>query len=167
MVDVRSLKSQLVESSELTTAKLNLTCYAEYEDTGTKFFTKSDFKMIFDATVRAGINLSEVDIPQDKVDNINKIIYIKIPKATLQGEPSIDTNSIKYFDENWALFNTNEKEDVNKAISLAKEKAKEQAKSSGLLEMADKQSEALVIGLLSKIAPSDYKIEVATLKLSI
>ncbi len=160
LVDVRALKSQLVESSELTTAKINLTCFAEFKDTGIAIINKSDFKMIFDATVRAGINLDEVEIPADKVDHINKIIYISIPKATLLDEPQIDPSTKKYFDEQFALFNVDEKEDGDKATALAQEAAKEQALKSGLLEMADKQSEAVIVGLLSKMDTKGYSIEV-------
>lgn len=158
LVDVRLLKSQLVESSELTTAKFNLTCYSEFKDTGIAILNRSDFIMIYDAIVRAGINLEDVQIK--KADRTDKIIYITVPKATLQGEPSVDPKSIKYFDEHFAIFNVNEKEDANKAQALAQDNAKKQAMRSGLIEMADKQSEALVVGLLSKIAPADYKIEV-------
>ena len=161
LIDVRALKSQLLESSELTTAKLYLTDYAEYKDTGTPIINKSDFVMIFDATVRAGINLEDVEIPEDEIDYINKIIYVKIPKATLQDEPAVDPSNIKYFDEQFALFPTKLKEDANYAQVLAQEKAKEQALQSGILEMADKQSEALVIGLLSKAsAAHGYTFEV-------
>lgn len=160
LVDVRILKSQLIESSELTTAKLNLSCFAEFKDTGIKIINKSDFLMVYDATVRAGIDLEDVEIPEDKVDNIDKIIYITIPKAKLLGDPAVDPKTIKYYDEHFALFNVNEKEDANKAQALAQDRAKEQALKSGLIEMADKQSEALVVGLLSKIAPEGYRVEV-------
>ena len=159
LVDVRALKAQLVESSELTTAKLKLTCFSEFKDTGLVLFNRSDFIMIYDAVVRAGINLDEVEIPEEQIDYANKIIYVSIPKATIQGEPAIDPESIKYFDEHFSLFNVDAKEDSNKAQALAQDRAKLQAEQSGLLKMADKQSEVLVIGLLSKIAPKGYTIE--------
>lgn len=160
LVDVRTLKSQMLASSELTTAKLKLTCLSEFKDTGVVLLNRSDFMMVYDVTVRAGINLEEVDIPEEAVDYGNKIIYVTIPKAALQDEPAVDPASIKYFDTHFALFNVNEKEDANKAQQLARENAKEQALQSGILDMADKQSEAVVIGLLSKLVPEGYTIEV-------
>jgi len=160
IVDTRVLKSELIESSELTTAKLNLTCMSDFKDTGVVILNKSDFTMVYDVTVRAGIDMQKVDIPEDKIDYINKVIYVSIPSATIQSS-NVDPATIKYFDEHFALFNVNEKEDANKAQALAQEDAIQKAVDSGILEMADNQSAALIKGILSSVIPDGYTIEIA------
>ena len=58
------------------------------------------------------------------------------------------------------LFNVNPKEDANMAQSKAEEEARKEASEMGILEMADKQSEALIKGLLENAVPDDYEFEV-------
>lgn len=156
LVDVRALKSVLIESSELTTAKLNLTCISDFKDTGISILTKADFTMVYDVTVRAGIDMEKIDISKD---DILKVVRISIPSATIQSS-NVNPGTIKYFDEKLSLFNVNEKEDSDKAQKLAEDDAVEKAKSSGILKMADDQSETLVKGLLSSLIPDEYKIEI-------
>ena len=67
--------------------------------------------------------------------------------------------TIKYFDEKFALFNVDEKEDANKAVVLAENSVKEEAIKTGILELADKQSATLIEGLLSKAIPEGYTLK--------
>ena len=110
----------------------------------------------YTTTIKAGINLENVKI---SIDKFQKKIYITIPKAEIF-EAKVDTNDIKIFGSGFAIFNTNEKEDMAKAISLAEEDAKEYAKTTGILELANDQSEALIKGLLTNAIPSGYTIEI-------
>ena len=160
LVDTRALKAELVASSELTTAKLNLTCMSDFKDTGVSILNKADFIMVYDVTIRAGIDMEKVNIPEDKIDKINKVIYVSIPSATIQSS-NVDPATIKYFDEHFALFNVNEKEDANKAQELAQEDAIKKAVDSGILKMADNQSAALIKGILLNAIPDGYTIEIA------
>lgn len=138
----------LEQASELTTAKLNYKGFAKYKDSGVTFINKSDFLMVYKATMRAGIDLKKV---KTEVDDEKKIIWVKVPKAEIQ-EVKIDPSSIKYYDEKIALFNTNEKEDANKAQALAEKEAKKEAKNLGVLELADKQAKSLVKGILKDVS---------------
>lgn len=72
----------------------------------------------------------------------------------------VDASSIKYFNEEFALFNVNEKEDSNKAIAKAEKAAEKEIKNVGVLEMADAQAETLIKGLLKEAVPADYKWEI-------
>lgn len=157
LVDTQELKSVLIKSSELTTAKLNLTCLSKFKDSGVKILNKADFIMVYDVTVRAGIDMEKVVITKDE---ISKVISISIPSATIQSS-NVDPASIKYFDVKFSLFNLNEKEDANKAQALAQEEAKKKAEDSGILKMADNQSEALIKGILSNAIPDEYTIKIA------
>jgi len=155
-VDTAYLTELLTRSSELTTAKLTIKGLSEYHDEGIYLFNKSDFTLYYTTTIKAGINLENVKIT---TDSIKKKIYITIPKAEIF-EAKVDTNDIKIFGSGFAIFNTNEKEDMAKAISLAEEDAKEYAKTTGILELANDQSEALIKGLLTNAIPSGYTLEV-------
>ena len=144
--DTEYLNALVSKSSELT----------KYTDEGIDIINKADFTMVYKATVRAGINVDEVEITSD---DENKIIYVSIPKATVQ-EIKIDNSSIEYFDQKFALFNTDEKEDNNKAIALAEEAAEKEAANMGVLELANEQSATLIKGILANAIPDGYIIEV-------
>lgn len=154
--DTTALNKLLFEAADLTTAKLNITNITEYKDEGIKILNRSDFIMVYDATVWAGIDIEKVKIVSD---DLMKVIRVSIPKATIQ-DAKVDPSSIKYFDEKFSLFNINEKEDANNAVTLAEEAVKEEAVKTGILELADKQSATLIEGLLSKAVPKGYTLEV-------
>lgn len=155
-LDTKYLITTLEKASELTTAKLNYTGMSEFEDQGIAIINRSDFIMVYKATARAGIDVKEVKI---NVDNINKVVWLTIPKAKIL-EVKVDSESIKYFDEKFSLFNFDDKEDANKANALAEKKAKEELSNMGVLEMADTQSEALIKGLLQDVVPNKYEIKI-------
>ena len=153
--DTTALNKLLLEASDLTTAKLQITSMTEYKDEGIKILNRSDFTMVYDATVWAGIDMEKVEIiPNDST----KVIQVNIPKATIQ-DAKVDSSTIKYFDEKFALFNVDEKEDTNKAVVLAENSVKEEAIKTGILELADKQSATLIEGLLSKAIPEGYTLK--------
>ena len=155
-VDTEQMNLLLSKSSELTAAKLKITAMSEFKDTGIVFINRSDFIMVYTATVRAGINIDEVKI---SADNVAKKIYITIPEAEIQ-EVKVDPTSIKYFDEKLALFNVNEKEDSNRAVALAEEAAKKEAANTGILELANQQSATLIKGILANAIPNGFEIEI-------
>lgn len=160
-VDTTALNSLLTEASDLTTAKLRITGITNFKDSGIKFINRSDFMMVYTASVRAGIDVKDVIIDPD---NINKKIYISIPEATIQ-DSKIEPESIKYYDEKLALFNLDEKEDANKAQFEAEQDVRENAVQTGILELANSQSENLIKGILANAIPAGY--EMITKKISI
>ena len=155
-LDSTYIIARLENASELTTAKLHYTGMSEFEDDGIGFINGSDFKMVYEATARAGIDVSDIKVD---VDNFNDVVWLTIPKAEIL-EVKVDMDSIKYFDEKFALFNFNSKEDANKANAQVEEKAKEELKNMGILEMADSQAEALIKGLIQDVIPKGYEIKV-------
>lgn len=155
-VDSTYIIAQLEKSSELTTSKLNYTGMSEYEDSGISFINKSNFVMVYEATARAGIDVKEIKVD---VDKLNDIVWLTIPKAKIL-EVKVNMDSIKYFDEKFALLNVDYKEDANKATALAEEEAFEELENMGILEMADAQAEALIRGLIQDIIPTNYEIKI-------
>lgn len=155
-VDVSYIITTLEKSSELTTAKLNYSGMLKFEDEGIPLINKSNFTMVYDAIVRTGIDAKEIKVESD---GFSDTIWLTIPKARVL-DVKIDSNTVKYFDEKFALFNVNSKEDVNKAMSLAEKDAKEKMENMGVLEMADLQAEALIKGLIQDVIPNGYQIKV-------
>lgn len=155
-VDTSYIIAKLENSSELTTMKLNYTGMTEYKDSGIKIINRSDFVMVYDATARVGIDVKEIKV---EVDNIKNIVWLTIPKARIL-DVKVDAGNIKYFDEKFALFNVDSKEDANKAIYLAEQGAYVELVEMGILEMADGQAETLLKGLLRDVVPKNYEIKV-------
>ena len=155
-IDNTYIITQLQNASELTTTKLKYTGMSEFEDTGVSFINKSNFIMVYEANARAGIDVKEIKVD---VDNISHVVWLTIPKAKIL-DVKVDMNSIKYFDEKFALFNVDYKEDANKANALAEEKAIEELENMGILEMADNQAEALIKGLIQDVVPQNYEIKI-------
>lgn len=155
-VDGEYLEGIVKKSSELTTAKIEFTGVTEYKDSGVKGWTKEDFLVVYKAIARIGIDVEKVQITSNDEE---KIVYIEIPKSKVQ-EIKIDTNKTKYFKISSAWFNPNEIEDVNKALAKAEEDAAKEIKKMGNLEMADKQAESLIKGILINAIPKDYTIKV-------
>lgn len=161
-IDVTYLNTALKEASELTTAKLKINGLVDFKDTGIIILNKSDFTMKYTADISAGIDMSKVKIKNDDVDHENKKIIVKIPKTTVF-KPNVyhGDKYIKFYDEKFALFNVNEKEDLSRALAMAEEEAKKEAVKNGLLELADKQSETLIKGILSDaVSPTGYTVEI-------
>lgn len=157
-VDTESMLATLQESSELTTAKLTFRGLAEYEDAGIQFLSRADYKMLFRATARIGIDVSKIEV--DKDETAGQII-VKIPKAeVLDVKIHTGEGDIQFFDEKFALFNFNAKEDQNAAIALAEESAMKEIEETGSLKMADDQAASLVKGILANAIPDGYEIVV-------
>lgn len=153
-LDTSYIIAQLENSSELTTTKLNYTGMSEFKDSGIVIINKSDFIMVYEATARIGIDVKEIKV---NADDLNHIVWLTLPKARIL-DVKVDTSKIKYFDEKFALFNIDSKEDVNKAIVLAEIAAREELSNMGVLEMADGQAEALIKGLIQDVVPKNYQV---------
>ena len=98
--------------------------------------------MIYTARVRAGIDIrqAEIDIQEDQV-------VITLPECEVQSI-EIDEDSIEFYDEQWALFNRTEKEDVIDMVAAAKADVSEKADMDSLIQNARTQTERIVRGLL-------------------
>ena len=154
-IDTTYLGSILEKKSELTTAQITYTGISEFKDEGTLFLNKQDFTMVYSAKARIGIDVKDIKINSNEE---SKKITITMPKASVQ-DVNVDTESIKYYNTKFALFNTNQKEDSNKAIALAKKEAEKEVLKLGVLEMANSQAKDLIKGIISDSVPDDYKIE--------
>ena len=139
------LTAKLEDASELTTQKITYTSRVPIEKGSIPFINKRGFVMKYNATLRAGVDMKEVNVKQRG----NKII-VKIPHAEVLDEPNVDSDSLKFYDEKKALFNWSTKDDVSEAISMAEKDVKENptVDTEELLNKADEHLEELIHALL-------------------
>lgn len=154
--DFSYLNVLLEKSSELTTAKLKIRGIERYKDAGVVVINRSDFIMVYSATIRAGVDLKNVKI---EPNTITKEVVVKLPKAKVF-DSHVDQTDIQYFDEKLALFNVNSKEDANKACALAEEDAIKEAEATGILEFAEKEAEYVIKDILTSALPEGYTLVV-------
>ena len=152
--DFTYLNQLLEKSSELTSAKLKITGIENYKDAGAMIINRSDFTMVYTATIRAGVELKEVKV---EPNNITKEIIITIPKAKVF-DCHVNQEDIKYFDEKFALFNVDSKEDANKACALAEQDGIKEAEQTGILEFAETEAEYVIKDILTPALPKGYKL---------
>ena len=145
-IPVDYITAKLENASELTTQTITYTSRVPMSDGSIPFITQKSFVMYYNATLRAGVDLLDVEVKERGNDKI----VVKLPHATVQGTPNIDPNSIKFVDEKKALLNWNKKEDVAEALAKAKEDLDNNPSidMTLLLEKADEHAEELVHMLL-------------------
>ena len=137
-----SIEEQLIETSELATAKLEYRGLVRYENGDIDFLTKKGFTMVYDAEVRAGVDLSRA-----LVEVNGSSITVQLPMAEVQGI-TIDPDTIEFYDEAFALFNWENKQDTTDALVTAKQDAEGKVDQVHMIEEANNQAKTLVEGLL-------------------
>ena len=149
-----NITTALEKSSELITSKVNFKGIAKYSDAGVPIINKGDFVMLYTATVKAGIDIEKVEFA---IDNTNRTVYIYVPKAEII-DVKIDSDSLEYINESFVLFNNDEKADTAKALKMAEENAEKDALETGILDLADQQSQTLIKGILESVI-NDYEMK--------
>lgn len=157
-VTATSIEERLSKCSDLTTARLDYRGIIKYEEGDIQYINKKSFSMIYDAHIKAGIDLS-----QAKVSVKDKKITVSIPEPEIQ-DISVDPDSLEFYDEKLALFNWTKKQDTQKAMEKAEEDATEKAAKTDLLTQATDQAKTLITALLTPFTENDkeYTIEVTT-----
>lgn len=151
-----SIQEQLSNTSELATAKLEYRGLVRYENGEIDFINKKSFSMVYDAEVRAGVDLSQAN-----VEVSGKTVTVALPQAQMLGV-EIDPNSIEFYDSSFALFNWENKQDTAEALKVAQQDAEGRVDEAGMLEQANQQAHTLVENLLQPFAEGDnpYTIQV-------
>lgn len=153
-VSTSVITEQLQNMSDLTTSQLQYRGLVRYEEGNIAFINKKSYTMLYDAIVKAGIDMEKVSVDVSK----NKI-KVFLPKATVQ-DIVINSDTIEFYDEKNSLFNWEEKQDTVTALQLAKEDAKERIDESQLLKQAEGQAELLIRNLLFPMTNEDYTLEI-------
>lgn len=156
-VSATSIEERLSQCSSLTTARLDYRGIVKYEEGEIAYINKKGFSMIYDAQIKAGIDLSQAKV---KVDGNS--IKITLPEPEIQ-DITIDSDSLEFYDEQFALFNWTNKEDTAKAMAYAKEDAQGKADQTDILSSAREQAHTVIETLLLPVTEDDgnsYTLEV-------
>ena len=145
-VDAAAITAKLEDSSELTTQKFLYSGVIEYEAGQIPLINRNKFIMTYSSTVRAGVDLSQV-----QVEDSAQAVTITVPHAAIQSV-EIDPNSIQFYDQTLTLIRTGDKEAAAEALRRAEADADLKARNSDLLATADEQSQLLLTGLIANEA---------------
>lgn len=153
-IDATAISEQLSKCSSLTTALLDYRGIVKYTDGEIAFINQKSFSMIYDAHVKAGVDLSQAEVVVS-----GNTVTVTLPEAEIQ-DISVDPDSLEFYDEQFALFNWTNKEDTAKAIEYAREDALTKANASDILIQASEQAETAITTLLSPLMAqsSDLKL---------
>lgn len=135
------ISSKLETVSNLTTAELTYNGLIHYEEGDIPILTKKSFSMVYRAEIKAGVDLSRV-----RPIITDTEVVLMVPEVEIQ-DIDIDETSIKFYDEQVALFNWTEKEDTLDAMAAAKADVEEQVNLTELKAKARAQTETLLKGL--------------------
>lgn len=151
-----TVAEQLVECSELATMKLEYRGLVTYEEGELPLLTKKAFTMIYDADVRAGVDLS-----QATVEVAGSSVKVSLPAATVQSI-AIDPDSLQFYDQRYALLNWQDRDDTAKALQMAQDDAEAKVDHTTMIGDAQKQAETIVETMLLPFTEDgDYTVEVS------
>jgi hypothetical protein len=142
-----SILARIDNIKELATVKYNYTGVISYKDY-LKFMnlnlplTEKYFIIKYSGYLKAGVDFSRV-----KVDIINEVVHVSIPKAKIL-DTVIDEKSIQVFNESDNAFNPIKIDDYNKALSTEKSTMQREAIKQGLLKDATDQAKLAITSLL-------------------
>ncbi|WP_244660648.1 DUF4230 domain-containing protein [Lactobacillus nasalidis] len=141
-VTVATVSAKLKAIGELATEQYTYTGIYKLSSGQIPFITKKGFTMVYTAHFKAGVKVKQI-----KVQVSQSQVTVTLPKSQLL-DKKIDPSSIKFYDQSYALFNWNQKEDITKAEQAALKKATAAAKKSGLLSRSQKNAKKLIRELL-------------------
>lgn len=144
-VTISYVTGKLEDIGELATEQVTYSSLQQMEEGSIPFIDKKSFLMQYNATLKAGIQMEDMDVKTSK-----KKVNVTVPHAKILGKPHVDPNSIKFMDEQRALFNWQTKEDTAKAIAMVEKdiEKNDSVDISGLLEKADEHTEELIHKIL-------------------
>ena len=153
------LSQQIQSISELASVEYNYTNMGKYENQATFYgwkvpFTIKSFIISYDGVIKAGIDMSQVEV---KVKS--KKIKMTMPKAKILSH-EIDEKSIEVFDETKNIFNQISITDYNQFAIDQKEKMEDNVKQKGLLKEAQEKAQSTITTFIKSSYPSldDYEI---------
>ncbi|MGN1408497.1 DUF4230 domain-containing protein [Lactobacillus sp.] len=141
-VTVATVSAKLEDIAELSTEKYTYTGLYKVSQGQIPFITKKGFTMVYTANFKAGIKVKQM-----KIKVSDQQVTVTLPKAQILSK-AIDASSIKFYDQSYALFNWNKKEDVTDAEAVALKKATKVAQNAGITKKANQNAKKVVKQLL-------------------
>lgn len=131
------IMERINETSELTSAKMICTGLINYSDNKIPFINEDAFSMTYSASIQAGFNLDNASV---KVTH-NKV-KLTLPDAEILNI-SIDEDSLNFYDNKFALFKDDSKQDVVTAMKQAKKDIEKKSEIEDLKKSAKKHTKLL------------------------
>ena len=155
------LSQQIQSISELASVEYNYTNMGKFENQATFYgwkvpFTTKSFILSYDGKIKAGIDMSLVEVHMS-----GKNINISIPETKILSH-EIDEKSIEVFDETKNIFNQISITDYNQFAIDQKESMENKTKEKGLLEEAQNKAQETIKTFVESMCSSgdEYKIEI-------
>lgn len=152
-ISLSVIESEIRNIGELATVEYIFTDAARFSDSKQIKdwnipFTEKSFLMKWDGTIKAGINVENIDV---SIDVEKQEIVIALPQAEILSY-EVDESTVEVLDEKDNVFNSISVDDKVNFDTSTKEAMIERAVENGLLEKAQKQAEAVVTNLLAAFA---------------
>ena len=144
-ISVGAIKTQITDCSELATATLQYNGLVHYENGDILIVSQKAFNMTYVAEIRAGVDLS-----QAKVSVQGNEIRVVLPQATVQSK-EIKPESLAFFDQAWALFNWDSRDDISIALQQAQMDLDAQVEDLELIDTANRNAERAIRSLLAPV----------------
>lgn len=143
------ISERLTTISELATMKMQYRNISHFEDGTVPVLTQKSFNAIYDATLKAGVDLSAATVEvQPEADG--QVVFVTLPPAEILSV-SIDPASIQFYDERFALFNWQDRTDTVEILKTAEKDIRAIAEEKDVLGQAQKQAETAVSALLTPL----------------
>ena len=163
-VEAAILESRVLKEGELVTVNYIYTEMGQYENVkefyGAKLpLTTSRFMLTYDGVLKAGIDLSKVEV---KADSVTKTVAVQVPQAEVLAH-GMDENSVQIYDEKHSVFNKLTLEDYTQFFADQEKAVETKAREKGLLSEAQTEAEVQLRNLLEPIIRSaggeDWSLE--------
>lgn len=141
-ITAMTVSQKLERISELATEKLLYHGWIHHEEGTIPFINKKSYIMTYDAEVKAGVLVDEIEVTEEG----DKVI-VTIPNSKILSV-YVDPESVEFHDERFALFNWDSKQDGVDAIAEAEQNVRENADMDSLLAEAYKNAKEIIEGVL-------------------
>lgn len=119
--------------------------------------TKKSFTVVYDGRIKAGIDLSKVQI---NVNETLRSITVTLPHSEITSH-EIFEDTVQRVDEKDALFNRNTIDDYNEFMARQKEDMEAKVRTNGFLSGADKEAKEIIKSVLTLLPGMDtYRLTV-------
>lgn len=148
-ITLDQVSAEIQEIGELATSEYFYTNAARYSDAkqikGIEIpFTKKNFILKWDGTIKAGIDLEKIEV---RLDNTEHVITICLPEAEILSHDP-DEDSVEILAESDTIFNPITVEEKTKFDAVMSKEMEQRAIDNGLLERARKNAENVITRLL-------------------
>ena len=144
--------SEMTEVAELGSVEYTVTKVVKASDDAT-WYKVGDRKILFKCTayLKAGVDLSKLDVSKIQIDEDKKSVSITLPKAELLALNMPPDKSVLAY-ENVATFRSNfSARDKNHLLQLGEQSIRDEVPSLGILSDAEKNASSFFKSLLSQL----------------